>query len=110
MPPSAAEAKTGPAVASGGPWLWALLHVASLHLLTTAGGWYVTDHAEYLFVARRLLDHGSLDLAVPGAGRVASLPRVVTGPGGTLRSRLLPATPLTLVPLLAADRALGFQD
>lgn len=91
-------------------WRWALLLVASIHLLTTAGAWQVTDHAEYLFTARRLLDHGTFDLAEPGARRVADLPWIVPGPGETLRSRLLPATPLTLLPLLAADRALGLED
>src|SRR6185436_1736568 len=110
MPPSAAEAEPGPVGASRGPWLWALALVASLHLLTTAGAWYVTDHAEYLFVARRLLEHGTFDLASPGVRRVEMLPWLVQGRGDTLRTRLLPGTPLTLVPLLAADRALGLED
>lgn len=87
----------------------ALLLVASVHLLTTAGAWYVTDHAEYLFVARRLLDHGSFDLAEPGVRRLDALPWVLPSSGETLRTRLLPVTPLTLVPFLALDRALGLE-
>jgi hypothetical protein len=113
MPSSGAEAtpEPGPASASrSARWLWALLLVASIHLLTTAGAWYVTDHAEYLFVARRLLDHGTFDLAPAGVRRVEMLPWLVPGDGETLRTRLLPATPLTLVPLLAVDRAFGLED
>lgn len=108
--PDAEPGATADAASRSAEWRWALLLVASVHLLTTAGAWYVTDHAEYLFVARRLLDHGTFDLAEPGVRRLEMLPWLVPGHGDTLRTRLLPATPLALVPLLAADRALGLED
>ncbi len=111
MRPPGPERPTAPASqASTDPaWRWGLLLVASIHLLTTAGAWYVTDHAEYLFVARRLLDRGTLDLAEPGVRRVAALPWLIAPRDGPLRTRLLPATPLSLLPLLALDRALGSE-
>lgn len=65
---------------------------------------------EYLFVARRLLDQGSLELAEPGVRRVEALPWLVIREGEPVRTRLLPATPVTLVPLLALDRWLGLED
>ena len=45
-----------------------------MHLLTTAGTWSLTDHVEYAFVARRLLDHGGFTLAEPGVRSIAALP------------------------------------
>jgi len=113
MRPPGPERAPAPALAdatTNAGWRWALLLVASVHLLTTAGAWYVTDHAEYLFVARRLLDRGSFDLAEPGVRRIAALPWLVEPPDGVLRTRLLPATPITLLPLLALDRALGLEE
>ena len=38
-------------------WAWPVLLVTALHLLTTSGGWWVTDHGEILAVA----DHIGLD-------------------------------------------------
>jgi hypothetical protein len=91
-------------------WRQALLLVACVHLLTTAGTWSLTDHVEYAFVARRLIDHGGFALAEPGVRSIAALPWLVPGNGETLRTRLQPVTALTLVPLLALDRALGLED
>jgi hypothetical protein len=88
-------------------WRWALLLVASLQLLTTAGTWSLTDHIEYAFVARRLLEHGAFDLAEPGVRRIEALPWLAAPDEGPLRTRLLPATALTLYPFIALDRWLG---
>jgi hypothetical protein len=90
-------------------WHWALVLVASVHLLTTAGAWSLTDHVEYAFVARRLLEHGGFDLAEPGVGRLDALPWLAAPDEGPLRTRLLPATALTLFPLIALDRWLGID-
>jgi hypothetical protein len=84
--------------------------VASIHLLTTPGTWLVTDQAESLFVARRLLDHGTFVLADTGVTRIAALPWVIATPGRTLRSRHYPANAASLAPLLYLDRLFGWED
>jgi hypothetical protein len=101
---SGAETRRGPG------WLPALGLVACLHLLTAAGTWVVTDQAEALFTARRLVTHGTLDLAEDGARPLPELPWVRGVPGRPLRSRLLPLHALSLVPLVWLDRLLGLPD
>jgi hypothetical protein len=88
-------------------WRWSLLLVAAVYLLTLPGTWGVTDQAEMLYNARRLLDRGTLRLSDPGVARVAELPWLKGDPGTGLRSRFLPLTMLTLVPLVALDAAIG---
>jgi len=83
--------------------------VAGVYLLSMAGSWVVTDLGEALLSATRLLDEGSLDLAAPGAS-APEVPWTVQSPGRPMRSRLAPLTPLTLAPLLAIDRLLGWDD
>lgn len=92
------------------PVWWAVALVAAVHLLTTTGAWIITDQAEALFTARRLLSDGTLDLAPASAPRVSALPWLRAEPGHALRTRLLPGTAVTLAPLLALDRALGWED
>lgn len=96
--------------AGAGGWLWALVLVASIHLLTTPGTWFVTDQAEYLFAANRLVTRRTLDLSEPGETRVGSLPWLEGRPGQPIRSRLLPGTAVALVPLVLLDRLLGCAD
>jgi hypothetical protein len=91
-------------------WGWALVLVASLQLLTTAGTWVVTDQAEALFTARRLLTAGTLDLAPDGAKAPRQIPWAPGSAGKPLRSRLLPLPALSLTPLLWLDRRLGLED
>lgn len=87
-------------------WLWGLLLVAAVHLLTTPGTWVVTDQAESLFTASRLLDRGTLDLAGPSEP-LPEVPWAPREPGAPVRSRLLPGPAIVLAPLLWLDRRLG---
>ena len=88
--------------------LWPLTLVAAVHLLTTPGQWLLTDQAEYILVADRLVGRGSLHLAEPGEPRRAELPWVAPAPPGEpQRSRLMPLTSVALAPFVLADRALG---
>lgn len=89
---------------------WALALVAAIHLLTTPGTWLVTDQAEALFTARRLITDHTLDLAPAGDPRQPALPWLQAEPGKPLRTRLLPGTAVALVPLLLLDRLLGWED
>jgi hypothetical protein len=89
-------------------WSWSLVLVGCVHLLVTPGSWIVSDHAEELFMARRLITHGTLTLA--GAGEpLPELPWWTPDPAAASRSRLFPGTALALLPLLAIDRALGWD-
>jgi len=99
------EALRGPAATFPPAVLWPLALVASVHLLTTPGQWLVTDQAEYILVADRLLERGSLHLAEAGEAPRAALPWVMPPEEGQpQRSRLLPLTSIALVPFAAADR------
>jgi hypothetical protein len=91
-------------------WTWALLLVGCIHVLSTPGTWQVTDHAESLYTARRLLDHGTLTLADAGTQRIEALPWAAGRPGEPIRSRLSPLPAVALVPFLWADRQLGWED
>lgn len=89
--------------------LWPLILVAAVHLLTTPGQWLLTDQAEYIRVADRLVGRGTLHLAEPGEAPPPELPWVPPAlPGQPLRSRLLPLTSIALAPLVLADRAFGW--
>jgi hypothetical protein len=91
-------------------WKWSLALVASVHLLTTAGLWYVTDHGEMLYIADRVLSRGTLDLWDPGEPGPTFFRWPHPEGGGPIRSRFVPVPSLTLVPLLFADRALGLGE
>lgn len=89
-------------------WSWSLLLVASLHLLTTIGGWLPMDQGEYLFAAERLVRDHTFTLAEAGSGRLARVPWVPVVPSEPVRFRMLPLTPVALAPFVALDLALGF--
>jgi hypothetical protein len=88
-------------------WRWAALLIVSIQLLTLAGTWYIVDHHEVLYMARRLLHQGTFTLWRPGE---PPAPFNRWDPDGPTRSRFLPTTSLTVVPLLALDEALGWDD
>ncbi len=89
-------------------WAWALLLVACVHVLTAPGTWTVSDHAEELFMARRLLTHGTFTLA-PAGEPLPELPWWTPRPLEPSRSRLFPGTAVALAPLLLVDRMLGWD-
>lgn len=82
--------------------------VLCLHLLTTQGTWNVSDQAEMIFTARRLLTAGSFDFAPAGQG-VPGMRWLQVQPGQPLRPRLFPGTPIALLPFVALDHALGLD-
>lgn len=84
--------------------------MAAVHLLTTAGTWIVTDQAEALFTAKRLITDHTMDLAPVSDPRQPALPWLQAEPGKPLRTRLLPGTAIALAPLLLLDRILGWED
>lgn len=92
----------------GGSWTWGLVLVACVHLLTTPGTWLVSDHAEELFMARRLITRGTLTLATAGEP-LPELSWWKPRPGEPSRSRLFPGTAVALAPLLVIDRLLGWD-
>jgi len=88
-------------------WFWPLVLVTSLHLLSTAGRWWITDHGEILAVADRFLSTGRLDLANLGPG-YEDWNRIVAARGSTA-TRFQPLSILLLVPFLALDHLLGWR-
>jgi hypothetical protein len=93
---------------SGRPWLWPVVLVMALHLLTTAGTWWITDHGEILAVANRFLTTGRMSLENPGPGfeqwtRIAAARH-------TTDTRFLPLSILSLTPLLALDHLAGWRE
>jgi hypothetical protein len=84
-------------------WLVAFLHVA-----TTAGTWIVTDQSEAIHTARHWLTTGTLTLREDGV-RPAEMPWLRTVKDEPVRSRQLPLTMLTHVPLVALDRLFGLE-
>lgn len=97
----------GPGPSRRATILWPLTLVAAAHLLTTPGQWLLTDHAEYIVVADRLVGRGSLHVSEPGEAPPRELPWLAPArPGEPLRSRLLPLTSVALAPFVLADRAL----
>jgi hypothetical protein len=104
-------------IPAGGPegerrpsWRWALVVVASVHLLTTAGMWWITDHGEMLYASNRLLTKGTMDLWQPGERWSHFLRWTQPKDGKPLRSRFGPIPSLTLLPLLALDKAIGWGE
>lgn len=89
-------------------WLWAVLLVTALHLLTTAGTWWITDHGEILAVADRFMATGDLDLRNPGPG-FENWTRIAAARGST-ETRFLPLSILLLTPFLALDHLAGWRD
>jgi hypothetical protein len=81
--------------------------VLALHLLSTAGTWWITDHGEILAVASRFLEHGRLDLEDLGPGWEDWQRIVAARPNA--KTRFLPLSILSLTPFLLIDHALGLQ-
>ena len=88
-------------------WLNALALVLALHLLTTAGTWWITDHGETLASAHQFLWAGRLDLRDLGPGW-ETWDRITAARRSTA-SRFPPLTSLSLVPFLLVDHALGWR-
>ncbi|MEO8360454.1 MAG: hypothetical protein ABI672_10525 [Vicinamibacteria bacterium] len=87
-------------------WLWPVVLVTALQLLTTAGTWWITDHGEILAVADHFLASGELNLADLGPGwegwaRIAAI-------RGSTETRFLPLSILPLVPFLILDHLFRF--
>jgi hypothetical protein len=85
-----------------------VLFVLCLHLLTTEGTWNVSDQAEMIYTARRLLTAQSFDFA-PAGESVPGMRWLQGRPGQPLRPRLFPGTPLALLPFVAVDHALALD-
>ena len=88
-------------------WLWSIVLVLALHLLSTAGTWWITDHGEILAVAAGFLEHGRLDLKDLGPGWEDWERIVAARP--TADTRFLPLSILSLTPFLLIDHALGLR-
>jgi hypothetical protein len=80
----------------------------ALHLLSTAGTWWITDHGEILAVAERLLTTGHLDLADLGPG-FEDWTRIVAARSASA-TRFLPLSIVLLTPFLALDHLFGWRD
>jgi len=89
-------------------WLSPVLFVTAFHLLSTSGGWWITDHGEILAVAHRLLSAGHYDLRDLGPG-FEDWTRIAEA-RGSFETRFLPLSVLVLTPLLALDRLFGWGD
>lgn len=89
-------------------WVSSLVLVMALHLLSTGGTWWVTDHGEILLVADRFLASGRFDLAELGEGW-EDWEQIVAARGNT-RTRFLPLSVLSLTPFLIVDHALGLRS
>jgi len=88
-------------------WRWSIALVLALHLLSTAGTWWITDHGEILAVASRFLEHGRLDLQDLGPGW-EDWERIVATRHNA-KTRFLPLSILSLTPFLLIDHALGLR-
>ncbi|MBX7186233.1 MAG: hypothetical protein K1Y01_13930, partial [Vicinamibacteria bacterium] len=89
-------------------WAWPVVLVTAIHLLTTSGGWWVTDHGEVLTVANRFISTGRLDLDSLDP-EWADWARITQARGNT-STRFQPLSILALTPFLALDRVLGWGD
>lgn len=90
------------------PWVWPLALVAAMHLLSTSGTWWITDHGEILATADRFLATGRLNLVSLGPGW-EDWTRIVEARGST-ETRFLPLSVMALIPFLALDLLFGFRD
>jgi hypothetical protein len=87
----------------------ALALVVCLHLLTTPGTWLVSDHAEMLHMARRLVGAGTFTLGAAGEP-LRHMPWVRPNPDGPTRSRLFPGTAIVFAPVVFVEGQLGWGD
>ena len=90
------------------PWVWPVLLVTSLHLLTTSGAWWITDHGEILVAADHFVATGRFDLADLGP-QWADWTAIVEARDNP-RTRFQPVSILLLTPFLALDRMFGWRD
>lgn len=82
--------------------------VIALHLLSTSGTWWITDHGEILAVAHNFL--GGRGLTLDGLSPAwESLSRIAEARQNT-DTRFLPLSILSLTPFLMLDHALGWRD
>lgn len=93
---------------SWAPWKWALLLILSLHLISTAGTWWITDHGETLAAAHQFVTNGRLDLQGLGPGW-EEWSKIAEGRNSTA-TRFLPLAILSLTPFLMIDHAFGWRD
>ncbi|MEO8501490.1 MAG: hypothetical protein ABI565_11290 [Vicinamibacteria bacterium] len=93
---------------SSSGWRGPVVLVTALHLLSTAGAWWITDHGEILAVADRFLNTGHLDLQTLGPGW-EDWSRIVTARSST-ETRFQPLSILALTPFLALDHLMGWRD
>ncbi len=89
-------------------WVWPVLLVTALHLLTTSGAWWITDHGEILAAADHLLTTGRLDLNELGP-QWADWTRIVEARHNAA-TRFPPLSILLLTPFLVLDRIFGWRD
>jgi hypothetical protein len=82
--------------------------VTCAQLLAALGTWVVSDHAENIYTARRLLTARSFDFAGVGE-KVPYLPWLLAAPGQPPRPRLFPGFPIAILPFVAVDHALGLD-
>ena len=90
------------------PWAWPVLLVTCLHLLTTSGAWWITDHGEILVAADHFIATGRLDLNDLGP-QWADWTRIVEARDNA-STRFQPLSILLLTPFLVLDRAFGWGD
>lgn len=90
------------------PWVWPVLLVTALHLVTTSGAWWITDHGEILAAADHFLSTGRLDLTDLGPAWT-DWSRIVAARGNA-SIRFQPLSILLLTPFLLLDRMSGWRD
>ena len=88
--------------------MWPILLVTALHLLTTSGAWWITDHGEILAAADHFLSTGRLDLEDLGP-QWADWTRIVSARAHA-STRFQPLSILLLTPFLLLDRMFGWRD
>lgn len=89
-------------------WAWPVLFVTFLHLLTTSGAWWITDHGEILAAADHFVTEGRLDLDDLGS-QWADWTRIVKA-RDSASTRFQPLSILLLTPFLVLDRIFGWSD
>lgn len=89
-------------------WRWSVVAVLALHLLSTAGTWWITDHGEILAVASNFLSSARFDLRNldPAWSEFSTIAGARTSPD----TRFLPLSILSLAPFLGIDHALGWRS
>lgn len=90
------------------PWAWPVLLVTFLHLLTTSGAWWITDHGEILLAADHFVATGRLDLNDLGP-QWADWTQIVKARDNA-STRFQPLSILLLTPFLVLDRIFGWGD